>query len=172
MTTQRITLPIYNLGCGGGGTLTVERALTKAPGVARVYVNPLTEMAYVEYDPTLSSPDRLTTVIAEMGYGAPKDALRREVPTTKQATTRWDAQRLSMAAGLWLAVLYTLCIVADLLFPNQLQMYRLWELLLIGVSWAAPWTLILGLIEVFVYGAVGVWAFAAIYRALPVRARQ
>ncbi len=24
MTTQRITLPIYNLGCGGGGSLSIE----------------------------------------------------------------------------------------------------------------------------------------------------
>ena len=167
MTTQRITLPIYNLGCGGGGALSIERALAKVPGVPYAYVNPLTEMAYVEFDPALASPGRLAAVIAELGYGAPKAEPRRAVTTTKQATARWDIQRLAMAAGFWLAALYIFCIAADLLLPNQAQMHRLWELLLIGVSWAAPWTLLLGLIEVFLYGAVGVWTFAAIYRALP-----
>ena len=57
MKNERVTLPIYNLGCGGGGSLTIERALTKAPGVTQAYVNPATEMAYVVYNPALAQPE-------------------------------------------------------------------------------------------------------------------
>jgi copper chaperone CopZ len=68
--TQRITLPIVGLGCGGGGSLTVERALAKLPGVVRVYVNPVTEMAYVEYDPAQAAPNQFTAAIERTGFGA------------------------------------------------------------------------------------------------------
>ncbi|MBF6596306.1 MAG: heavy-metal-associated domain-containing protein [Thermaceae bacterium] len=68
--TVRVTLPIYGLGCGGGGALAVERALSKSPGVKRAYVNPLTEMAYIEYDPALTGPERLADVIVGVGFGA------------------------------------------------------------------------------------------------------
>ena len=65
----RVTLPVYGLGCGGGGTLAVERALNKVPGVKRAYVNPLTEMAYIQYDPALTGPERLAAVIEGIGFG-------------------------------------------------------------------------------------------------------
>ena len=48
---SRDTFPIAGLSCGGGGALTVERALLETPGVIRAYVNAATEMAYVEFDP-------------------------------------------------------------------------------------------------------------------------
>ena len=97
MTTQRITLPIYNLGCGGGGTLSIERALAKAPGVAYAYVNPLTEMAYVEFDPALANPQQLVAMIDQLGYGAPRitpwreDASDAVQPTVKRWSARWRA---------------------------------------------------------------------------------
>lgn len=72
MTRQRATLPIYGLGCGGGGALTVERALAKTPGVVRVYVNPATEMAYVEYDPTLCGVAHLLAAVERAGFRASK----------------------------------------------------------------------------------------------------
>ncbi len=43
--TQRVTLLVYNLSCGGGGVLIIERSLARTPGVIYVYVNPATEMA-------------------------------------------------------------------------------------------------------------------------------
>lgn len=67
--TQHVDLPVYRLGCGGGGALTVERQLAKTRGVTRVYVNPATEMAYVDYDPTRIDADGLRTVIVKAGYG-------------------------------------------------------------------------------------------------------
>jgi cation transport ATPase len=177
MTTQRITLPIYNLGCGGGGSLTIERALTKAPGVAQAYVNPATEMAYVVYDPALANPEQFAAVIDRMGFGPPPVATHRSVgapqpDSASRARRRWDVPGLAILAGFGLAAIYALCVVVDLLLPNQFQLYRLWERLLLGVTWAAPWTLLLGLVEAFLYGAIGAWAFARLYRALPGRAHQ
>ena len=68
MNTVRVTIPIYGLACGGGGALTVERSLVKTPGVVRAYVNPFTEMAYVEYDSGLSCPQNLVAAVERVGF--------------------------------------------------------------------------------------------------------
>jgi copper chaperone CopZ len=70
---ERVTLPIYGLTCWGGGSLTVERVILKVEGVRNAYVNPATEMAYVEYDPSRCSPEHLTAAIEQSGFhaGAP-----------------------------------------------------------------------------------------------------
>jgi P-type Cu+ transporter len=68
MKTQRITLPIDRLSCGGGGALIVERALARISGVVYVYVNCATEMAYVEYDPMQSDLDRLIAAVKQLGF--------------------------------------------------------------------------------------------------------
>lgn len=70
MKNRRVTVFIYELGCGGGGALTVERALAKAPGVVQVYVNPATETAYVEYDPAVTGVDGLITAVEGVGFRA------------------------------------------------------------------------------------------------------
>ncbi len=172
MKRERITLPIYNLGCGGGGALSIERALTKAPGVIYAYVNPLTEMAYVEFDPALGNPEELAALIEELGYGAPRVVSHRKHATiaTQPARDRWDTRRLALVAGLALAAIYALGVVGDLLFPSLFQTYRFWENVLIGVAWAVPWTLLIGLIETFLLGALVIWACMAVYQALPGRA--
>lgn len=167
MQRERITLPIYNLGCGGGGTLAIERALSQVSGVTQAYVNPLTEMAYVVYDPALASAENLLGVVDRLGYGAPRaEACQKRAPAspalaTKQRQVWW----LAIQAGLWLATIYTLFVIIDLLFPSLFQTYRLWERLLIGVHWRVPWTLLLGLIEVFLFGALAGWAFTLVSRA-------
>ena len=69
-TPAHTTLPVSNLGCGGGGARTVERELARVPGVVRVYVNPLTEMAYIEYDAARCSLGELSATIRRAGYGA------------------------------------------------------------------------------------------------------
>ena len=76
MNIERITLAIYGLGCGGGGALTVERSLARTAGVLRVYVNPLTEIAYVEYDPAITSPSHLVEAIHLVGFRTDQPSLR------------------------------------------------------------------------------------------------
>ena len=66
----RVTFPIVGLGRGGGGALTVERALQQTPGVVRAYVSPATEMAYVEYDSARTDRSALERVISSLGYRA------------------------------------------------------------------------------------------------------
>ena len=71
MTTRRaLRIPVYGLGCGGGGASTIERELARQPGVVRVYVNPATETAYVDYDPATTDPLRLARIIEQAGYRA------------------------------------------------------------------------------------------------------
>jgi len=72
-------------------------------------------------------------------------------------------------AGLLLATIYILGVALYILLPSQFQLYRFWEALLIGVRWATPWTLLLGLIEAFLLGALGAWGITAVYRAFPHR---
>jgi copper chaperone CopZ len=64
--TQHLTLPIEDLRCGGA--LIVERALVRTPGVVRVYVNPATEMAYIEFEPTATDIGHLITAIESAGF--------------------------------------------------------------------------------------------------------
>lgn len=62
---RRLTIGIDGLACGGA--LSVERAIARLPGVIRVYVNPLTETAYVELDPIRVSEDRIIAVVTGLG---------------------------------------------------------------------------------------------------------
>jgi copper chaperone CopZ len=73
---RRVTVPIYGLACGGGGALTAERALARVPGVERTYVNPLTEMAYVEYYPAVAEPAQFVAALEGVGLRAGKPSLR------------------------------------------------------------------------------------------------
>lgn len=76
MKTRSLTLPIHGLACGGGGSLTVERALEKVYGVSQAYVNPATEMAYIKYDADLTDPELLVAAVERMGFSAGEPSVR------------------------------------------------------------------------------------------------
>ena len=59
------TLRLSDLGCGGA--YAVERELSRLPGVSRVYVNPLTEMAYVEFDPSRCTDGEFSAALRRAG---------------------------------------------------------------------------------------------------------
>lgn len=75
-TKAQIRIPVYDLGCGGAGATTIERRLAATDGVLRAYVNPASEIAYVDYDPAEVDPTRLVRAIECAGYrpGVPLDA--------------------------------------------------------------------------------------------------
>jgi P-type Cu+ transporter len=68
MSATRVTVEIFGLSCGGA--LILERSLQHVPGVGQVYVNPATEMAYVEYDPSVCDAPDLVHAIEKTGFGA------------------------------------------------------------------------------------------------------
>jgi len=68
MKKQHVTLSIEDLSCGGGGSLQTERALARLPGVVYAYVNPGTEMAYVQYDPERVDHEQLVKAVERAGF--------------------------------------------------------------------------------------------------------
>ncbi len=73
---ERVTMAIYGLTCWGGGSLAVEQVIMQVEGVRTAYVNPVTEMAYVEYDPLRCTPEQLTAAVEQSGF-------RAETPTRR-----------------------------------------------------------------------------------------
>ena len=63
-----LRIPVFGLGCGGSGATTVERELAVMRGVIRVHVNPATETAYIDYDPTETDSWVLARAIEHAGY--------------------------------------------------------------------------------------------------------
>jgi hypothetical protein len=75
MSTQRATIQIRDPVCAGAGTSAIQSALMRIPGVLDAYVNPLTDIAYIDYDPTRCTPAELTKALAAEGLrsGVPDD---------------------------------------------------------------------------------------------------
>lgn len=67
-SVRHATLPVIGLGCGGAGARTIERALTSLAGVRSVYVNPVTEAAYVAFDPARCTLSGLVEGVERAGY--------------------------------------------------------------------------------------------------------
>ena len=63
-SAKRLTIPIYGLACGGGGSLSLERDLAKLKGVSKTYVNPATQEAYLDVIDGFSIEETLKTINA------------------------------------------------------------------------------------------------------------
>ena len=63
----KITLPVDGMTCAACQA-TVQRALTRAPGVTNAAVNLMTNEATVHYDPASTDPARLVSAINDTGY--------------------------------------------------------------------------------------------------------
>ena len=64
---RRLRIPILDLGCGASGHV-IERELMATDGVLRAYVNPATEIAYVDYDPAEADPRAFVRAIERAGF--------------------------------------------------------------------------------------------------------
>ncbi|GIV80277.1 MAG: hypothetical protein KatS3mg050_4671 [Litorilinea sp.] len=70
-TSKHLVLPVYQLGCSASDALVLERRLARVAGIRQVYVNPVTEVAYIDYDPTQIDPGQIQAAIDRAGYGRP-----------------------------------------------------------------------------------------------------
>lgn len=62
------------------------------------------------------------------------------------------------ATSLFISISFTLCVVFDLIFPEQ-AMYEVWLKLLPGFEWISWQSFFLGLLESYMYG----WFIALIW---------
>jgi copper chaperone CopZ len=109
MRTQHTTAPLQSLGCGSTGRAVIERSLRELPGVLEASVNPVTEMAYVEFDPARCSEEEVAAAVRATGYGETRAARSRAQGPAGTAVGRIPAGRFALAGGLWLAAGFTLC---------------------------------------------------------------
>ncbi len=79
MSTQQIDLPIMGMTCASC-VRNVERALSKAEGVAEVNVNLATERAQVRFDPEKVKVDEMIARVANAGYSVAQATI--ELPIT------------------------------------------------------------------------------------------
>jgi hypothetical protein len=75
---------------------------------------------------------------------------------------RLNLEKVGLASGLFLAVVYLACVAFDLLYP-RMAMYVVWQRLLPGFTWLTPGSFVLGLVESFFYGIFFAIVFAMIY---------
>jgi cation transport ATPase len=59
----RLTLSVTGLKAGDEDAVKAEQALEQLPGVIHAYVNPVTEMAYIEYDPDVTAESELAAAL-------------------------------------------------------------------------------------------------------------
>lgn len=82
---QHVTLPIRELGCAAAAPA-IEQALRHVPGVTLVYVNPVTEMAYVQFDAEQCGEPELRATLERAAYGR-----RSDMPAAAHApSSRWS----------------------------------------------------------------------------------
>ncbi len=78
----------------------------------------------------------------------------------KRLTIRGTA----VALGLFFDVTFLLCLVWALVVPSRLEtMAKLWEAVLPGFAWLTPWSVVLGLVELFLYGIYTAVVFVPLF---------
>ncbi len=69
---EKATLPIAGMHCASCA-VAIEDSLNKVEGVSKAAVNFATEKAYVEYDPSKATPQKLEEAVKEAGYSVLKE---------------------------------------------------------------------------------------------------
>jgi len=78
----------------------------------------------------------------------------------KRLTIRGTA----LALGFFLDVTFLLCVFWGLVVPGRWEtMAKLWEAVLPGFAWLTPWSVVLGLVEVFLYGIYTAVVFVPLF---------
>ncbi len=83
--TEKVTLPVEGMTCAACQA-TVQRALSKQPGVTRAAVNLMMNEATVHFDPAATDPMQLVAAINDTGYVS-------RLPVAADATSSADDER-------------------------------------------------------------------------------
>jgi len=83
--TEKVTLPVEGMTCAACQA-TVQRALSKQPGVTRAAVNLMMNEATVHFDPAATDPMQLVAAINDTGYVS-------RLPVAVDATSSADDER-------------------------------------------------------------------------------
>lgn len=70
---------------------------------------------------------------------------------------------MTWSLGLFCGVSFVLCVVYGLVVPKTLHMVQFLEITLPGFRWLSPASVVLGLVESFLYGAYAGLVFTPIY---------
>lgn len=69
-----------------------------------------------------------------------------------------------VAVGLFLDITFLVCVFWGLVVPVRWEtMAKLWEAVLPGFTWLTPWTIVLGLVELFLYGIYTAIVFVPLF---------
>lgn len=166
MPIQRATVPLSPLGCGGGSRTLVERGLLAVPGVLRAYVNPVTEMAYVEYDSTQCGETEIRAAVGRTGFGEREPIPERMTPERGIEGPSLQVRGFTLTAGVLVAGAFALSALVRPFWPKFTGAQSVWALLVPGLDPWRWWSLPVGLAAAFVYGLAGGWLFATLYNTL------
>ena len=105
MTRKTTTVMLENAECAGGSAHTVEKAIREVPGVLRAYVNPATEVAYIEYDADRCKEADLAGAVESVGAHAhhPVPARRPAVPRFPSSSKRLPMRDTATRPRTWWA---------------------------------------------------------------------
>ena len=69
-----------------------------------------------------------------------------------------------LAVGLFLDITFLICAFWGLVVPARWEtMSKLWEAVLPGFTWLTPWSTVLGLVELFLYGIYTAIVFVPLF---------
>jgi Cu+-exporting ATPase len=89
-STVRVTIPVGGMTCAACQA-SVQRALSKEPGVVDAAVNLMTESAAVTFDPARTSPETLVDAIQRTGYQAQLPRAESEAIAAQEERDRAQA---------------------------------------------------------------------------------
>ena len=129
MTRRSATVLLEDSACGGSAHA-IEEALRKVPGVSRAYVNPATEVAFVEYDGDRCTDADLVTAVESLGVRT----IRPVAPAlpTFTPSARYSMPDTTHHARIWWAFVGFLVIAGFLLITeHRAHLFGYWPFLIL-----------------------------------------
>lgn len=119
MTRRTTTLMLEHAECVSGSALSIEHVIREVSGVYRVYVNPATEAAYVEYDADRCSESDLAHAVAQLGIETHRVAAPAQPTPLPSTSTRRPMPEPRIHSRSWWAFAGFVVIAAFFLFTEH-----------------------------------------------------